>query len=85
MATPACRCVDVVCSAVFPHCISFLCHLQAISHNINRSMLTFRSVNAFKVLDKVVSSAYMIKLKIVVALGKSLMYRTNNNGPKIDL
>ena len=58
--------------------------LATISHNINRSMLTFRSVNAFKVLDNVVSSAYMIKLIILVALGKSLMYRTNNNGPKID-
>ena len=51
---------------------------------IHRSMLTFRSVNAFKVLDKLVSSAYMMKLKILVALGKSFIYRTNNNGPEID-
>ena len=51
---------------------------------LHRSMLTFRSVNAFKVLDKVVSSVYKIKLQILLALGKSLMYRTNNNGPKID-
>ena len=52
---------------------------------LHRSMLTFRSANAFKVLDKVVSSAYMIKLKILVALGKSLKYITNNNGPKRDV
>ena len=66
---------------IFSHSFTFDSSLLIELH---RSMLTFRSANAFKVLDKVVSSAYMIRLHILVALGKSLMYRTNNNGPKID-
>ena len=36
------------------------------------------------VLNKVVSSAYIIKLIILLAFGKSFMYIINNKGPRID-
>ena len=51
---------------------------------LHRSRFKCPAVNAFKVLDNVVSSAYMIKLKILLALGKSLIYRIKSKGPKID-
>ena len=51
---------------------------------LHRSKFKCHPVNAFKVLDNVVSSAYMIKLKILLALGKSLIYRIKSKGPKID-
>ena len=34
--------------------------------------------------DRVVSSAYVIKLNSRLAFGKSLMYMINNRGPRID-
>ena len=34
--------------------------------------------------DRVVSSAYIIKLNSRLAFGKSLMYMINNRGPRID-
>ena len=36
------------------------------------------------VLDKVVSSAYIIKSNLFVDSGKSFIYMINNNGPIID-
>ena len=36
------------------------------------------------VLDKVVSSAYIIKSNFFVDSGKSFIYMINNNGPRID-
>ena len=36
------------------------------------------------VLNKVVSSAYIIKLNIWLAFEKSLMYIINNKGPRTD-
>ena len=49
---------------------------------LHRSTFKCPPVNAL--LDNVVSSAYMIKLKILLALGKSLIYRIKSKGPKID-
>ena len=35
-------------------------------------------------LSRVVSSAYMIGQKLVLAVARSLMYIRNNNGPRIE-
>ena len=40
--------------------------------------------NVLTVLNKEVSSAYIIKLNILLAFGKSCMYIINNKGPKIN-
>ena len=42
------------------------------------------SLNDLMVLNKVVSLAYIIKLNILLALGKLSMYIINNKGPRID-
>ena len=41
-------------------------------------------LNVLMVLDKVVSSAYIIKSNFFVDSGKSCIYMINNNGPRID-
>ena len=41
-------------------------------------------LNVLMVLDKVVSSAYIIKSNLCVDSGKSFIYMINNNGPRID-
>ena len=41
-------------------------------------------LNVLMVLDKVVSSAYIIKSNFFVDSGKSFIYMINNNGPRID-
>ena len=40
------------------------------------------SLKDLMVLNKVVSSAYIIKLKILLAFGKLFMYIINNKGPR---
>ena len=42
------------------------------------------SLKDLMVLNKVVSSAYIIKLNILLAFGISFMYIINNKGPRID-
>ena len=42
------------------------------------------SLQDLMVLNKMVSSAYIIKLNILLAFGKSFMYIINNKGPRID-
>ena len=41
-------------------------------------------LNVLMILDKVVSSAYIIKSNFFVDSGKSFIYMINNNGPRID-
>ena len=41
-------------------------------------------LNVLMVLDKVVSSAYIIKSNFLVDSQKSFIYMTNNKGPRID-
>ena len=41
------------------------------------------SLQDLMVLNKMVSSAYIIKLNILLAFGKSFMYIINNKGPRI--
>ena len=71
-------------------------NLLILSHSIifRTSSFTADSVLLFgilslkdlMVLNKVVSSAYIIKLNILLAFGKSFMYKIiiNNKGPRID-
>ena len=42
------------------------------------------SLQDLMVLNKVVSSAYIIKFNILLAFGKSFMYIINNKGPMTD-
>ena len=41
------------------------------------------SLKDLMVPNKVVSSAYIIKLKMLLAFGKSFMYIINNKGPRL--
>ena len=64
------------------HSFIFMSSLYFIeSHN---SMSLLLSVNLFRVLDRVVSSAYMMKSKSLLACGKSFIYKIKRRGPKID-
>ena len=42
------------------------------------------SLKDVKVLNNVVSSAYIINLNMLLAYVKSFMYMINNNGPRIE-
>ena len=42
------------------------------------------SLKDLLVLNKVVSSAYIIKLNMLLAFGKSFIYFINNKGPRMD-
>ena len=63
------------------HSFIFMSSLFIESHN---SMSLLLSVNLFRVLDRVVSSAYMMKSKSLLACGKSFIYQIKRRGPKID-
>lgn len=41
-------------------------------------------INIFSGLDNVVSSAYKMKLNVLLAVGKSFIYIMNKSGPRID-
>ena len=68
-------------------------NLLISSHSISFRSLSFAvdsllllgilSLNDLMVLSKVVSSAYIIKLNILLDFGKPFIYIINNKGPRI--